>query len=84
MINGIGPFYMVRNNMGFSAFYNQVNSVAMAKDRQGLWKKKSETNSNGLLAYATNRHQILIQDWQDVLQESEKENCLPLTNNDLE
>jgi hypothetical protein len=84
MINGIGPFYMVRSNMGFSAFYNEVNSVVMEKDRQGFWKKKSETKSNGLLAYATNRHQILIQDWQDYPIQQSSDNCLPQQKNNLE
>jgi len=63
-INGIGPMGQVRDNISFTAFYNDFDVTEMIQDPvEPIWHKFDSTKK-GSLIFATNRNLISFTDFQ--------------------
>lgn len=57
MVNGIGPMQQVRDNLAFSAFYNNITMVESFREDQdsNVWHKLEVINK-GAIVFATNKN----------------------------
>jgi hypothetical protein len=57
MVNGFGPMQQVRDNLAFTAFYNDVITIEnFSADPNSLEWQKLEVNNKGAIVFATHKN----------------------------